>query len=321
MKYTENDYKNKCKELNLNYIGNHKKVHYGTMIDFICNIHTDKGVQSSTWSHFKSAKKGCPYCTGRYKTNEEVSKELDKRNIILLSDYQGSENYITCKCKECSYIWKTKSRAILSNNSGCPKCGRKKANKSEAKTQDEFIHQLSLINPDIEVLGEYISTHKKIKCKCKKDNTIWYGVPANLLNSSAGCPTCSMSNSEKKMINILNNIGYSVISQYSFEDCKYKYKLKFDAYDKKHNVVFEYNGEQHYYPVDFAGKGAKWAENQLKINQIRDSIKIEYCKDHMIPMIIIPYWERNNMESFIIKELKKLGVQNQQKEDIRCEYI
>lgn len=306
-KYTENDYINKCNELKLNYIGNHKKKHDGTMIDFTCNKHLDKGVQSSSWSHFKIAKKGCPYCTGRYKTNEEIAKELSERNILLLSDYHGVEKNITCKCNVCNHIWETQPRSILSNGAGCPKCGKEKAIKGETKTKEEFIRQLHSINSDIEVLGDYINTHRKIQCRCKVDGNIWYAYPANLLNSSAGCPICNMSNPEKKMITILKNMGRKILSQYSFDDCKYKHKLKFDAYDKENNIVFEYNGEQHYLPVDFAGKGEEWANEQLKLNKVRDLIKTKYCKENMIPMIVVPYWELNNMESFIIEELSKIG--------------
>ena len=73
------------------------------------------------------------------------------------------------------------------------------------------------------------------------------------------------------------------------------------------NIAFEYNGEQHYRPVDFAGKGEKWAKKQLQLTQNREKAKIEFCSKNKIPIIIVPYWERNNMESFIISELKKIG--------------
>ena len=37
-KYTEKDYINKCNELNLIYVENHKQIKVGTIIDFISNI-------------------------------------------------------------------------------------------------------------------------------------------------------------------------------------------------------------------------------------------------------------------------------------------
>ena len=135
---------------------------------------------------------------------------------------------------------------------------------------------------------------------------MWYGYPANLLNQTAGCPTCNMSIGERKLLDILskNNINY--IPQYSKNDCKYKSKLRFDAFDVDNNIAFEFNGEQHYFPVDFANKGEEWARLEFERTIIRDNTKIKYCNDNEIPIIIIPYWECDNMESFIMNELNNI---------------
>lgn len=306
MKYTEKDYIDKCNEFDVVYVGNHKQHHYGTMIDFICNKHKDKGVQSKDWSHFRTYKFGCPYCSGRYKTTKDIIPLIKNKDVEVISEYMGNEKPISCKCRSCGNIWTTQPKVLITNGSGCPVCGKRKAILGETKSHDTFVKELSLINPDIEVIGKYTGTHRKIKCKCKIDGTIWYGYPANLLNKSAGCPTCNISNSEREMVTILRKLGINFVQQYSIPDCKYKRKLKFDAFDIKNQIAFEYNGEQHYRPVDFAYKGNEWAEKQFKITQNRDKAKIEYCKKNKIPMVIIPYWEKDNMESFIISELEKL---------------
>ena len=31
-------------------------------------------------------------------------------------------------------------------------------------------------------------------------------------------------------------------------------------------------------------------------------------KDKKIPLIIVPYWEKDNMESFLFEKLKEIGV-------------
>lgn len=305
--YTEDDYKIKCKELNVIFVGTHKESHRGTMIDYICSEHKDKGVQSCDWAHFRLYKKSCPYCSGRYKTNADILPTIKNKNVELISEYTGNEKPITCRCKECGNVWTTLPKVLVTNGSGCPVCGKLKAVKAESKSHDEFVAELKKINPHIEVLGEYKNTHHKIKCRCKIDNTIWYGYPANLLNRSAGCPTCSMSYSEREMLDVLKKLGFNIVSQHTIDGCEYKSKLKFDAFDIDRNIAFEYNGEQHYRPVDFAGKGEKWAKKQLQLTQNREKAKIEFCSKNKIPIIIVPYWERNNMESFIISELKKIG--------------
>ena len=110
------------------------------------------------------------------------------------------------------------------------------------------------------------------------------------------------------MNEILESFGHFCHPQHTFNDCKYIGLLKFDLYDENDNIAYEYNGEQHYFPVDFAGKGKEWAEQQFKINQTRDDIKINYCKKNNIPLIIVPYWERDNMKDFILKEYERMNL-------------
>lgn len=306
MKYTEQDYIDKCKEFDVEYIGNHKEHKVGTVIDFICNKHRNKGIQSSDWSHFHTYKYGCKYCSGRGKTTEDIIPLIKNKDVMLISEYTGNEKPIDCKCKKCGNIWTTLPKVLITNGSGCPVCGRIKASLNESKSHDDFVLELQKANPNIEVLGEYKGTHRKIKCKCKLDGTIWYGYPANLLNKSAGCPTCNISNGEREMVSILNKLKINYVQQYSISDCVYQRKLKFDAFDIDNNIAFEYNGEQHYRPVDFANKGKEWAKTQFELTKNRDKAKIEYCKENKIPMIIIPYTEKDNMESFIIEKISEI---------------
>ena len=304
-KYSEKDYIDKCNELNLFYVGSHKIKKLGTIIDFICPKHKDKGVQSKDWSHFHTYTIGCVYCTGRYKTTSEIIKEINNSNIELLSEYTGNEKPIKCKCNICNYEWTTQPKILITNKSGCPKCGKEKAVKNETKSKEQFIYEMSLIDPDIEILGDYKNTHTKIKCKCRRCDNIWYGFPANLLNKSAGCSNCSISNGEKTLLNTLQKLHIHFIPQYQINDGIHKRPLRFDAFDFKNNIAYEYNGEQHYYPVDFAGKGDEWANKQFVFSQERDLAKINYCCHNNIQIVIIPYWQKNNMDNFILNTDKE----------------
>lgn len=280
------------------------------MINFVCPLHKDKGVQSIPWSRYKNAKFGCKYCSGRSRTTEEFKKLLYSPDVELISEYIGFEKPIQCKCKKCGYIWQTIPKVLSSNKGGCPNCGKIKRGLERRKTRDQFVEEMKQINPNILIVGEYSGTHSWIKCQCAICHTIFEGNPARLLRRESGCPHCNASESENYMVLILNKLGYNIQRQYSFADCKYQYVLKFDAYDAKHNIAFEYNGEQHYRPIDFAGKGDEWAKQQLYITQQRDNAKYKYCKENHIPLIIIPYWERKNMEQFIISKLKELEDNN-----------
>lgn len=307
-KYTENDYINRCLELGMIYIGTHKEKKKGTMIEFICPIHENKGIQSCDWSHFRVLSKGCPYCTGRYKTTEDVQKEIFNKSVILISEYLGNEKPITCRCKDCGNIWTTQPKVLITNKAGCPKCGKEKAIKGETKSQKKFEEELKEVNPTLKVIGKYKNTHTKIKCLCLKCNHEFYSYPSNLLNQSSGCHRCNMSNSERTMLKALDELNINYSSQYSIDDCKFVNVLKFDAFDTKNNIAFEYNGEQHYYPIDFGGKGQEYARELFELTCNRDKAKQEYCKNNNIPLIIVPYWEKKNMKTYIKSEIERMGI-------------
>jgi hypothetical protein len=82
-----------------------------------------------------------------------------------------------------------------------------------------------------------------------------------------------------------NNIEY--IPQMKFKGCELNRELRFDYYLPKHNTCIEYNGKQHYYASSkFGGEG------EFELTKTRDQIKIKYCMDNSIPLIIIK-WDEN----------------------------
>lgn len=306
--YTEDDYKTNCKDKKLIYIKYSKQPKKGTMIHFICPKHKDKGAQIKDWSHFRTYTYGCSYCSGRGQTTEEIQQKVQNPDVKIISPYLGNEKPIECECIKCHYRWITLPKVLITNGSGCPQCGLEKRKNIRRKSTQEFIFELQLVNPNIKVIGEYINTHTPIKCQCLIDGNIWYAYPANLLNRSAGCPRCNLSLHESEMISILIDLKFNVISQYTIHDCKYIKNLRFDAFDVGRNIAFEYNGEQHYSPIDFAGKGEEWAKNEFALTQKRDEAKKEYCLKNNILLIIIPFWEQKHMKDYIISKLEEANI-------------
>ena len=66
--------------------------------------------------------------------------------------------------------------------------------------------------------------------------------------------------------------------------------MRFDFYLTKENRLIEFDGEQH-----FLANGGWNDENNLVLVQKRDKIKNEYALSHNIPLVRIPYWERDNI--------------------------
>ena len=67
---------------------------------------------------------------------------------------------------------------------------------------------------------------------------------------------------------------------------KYKYILRFDFFLPEFNICIEYNGKQHYEPIDYFG-----GEKTFKYTLKNDKIKIDYCKKNNILLHIIRYDE------------------------------
>lgn len=59
---------------------------------------------------------------------------------------------------------------------------------------------------------------------------------------------------------------------------------RIDIFLPKYNIAIEYNGEQHYFPVEVFGGEERF---QLQIQQ--DELKIEKCKNNQVDLLIIKY--------------------------------
>ena len=99
-----------------------------------------------------------------------------------------------------------------------------------------------------------------------------------------GCTVCNESHGEREIIQWLDNNSIEYIPQYRFNDCRDKYPLPFDFYLPQHNVCIEYNGRQHYEPVEFFG-----GNEDFKIRQIHDRMKMDYCESSGIDLLCISY--------------------------------
>jgi len=112
------------------------------------------------------------------------------------------------------------------------------------------------------------------------------------------CPICTgnASKGEARISEILNKHDINFIREHSFGDCRNIYPLPFDFYLPENEIFIEFQGNEHYESIKFFG-----GDEKFKQRQINDKIKREYCKDKKL--IEIPYWEFDNIEEILTKEL------------------
>ena len=171
------------------------------------------------------------------------------------------------------------------------------------KTNEQFLIDLKNINAQVTPIEVYINDSTKILFKCNKCFNEWHTKPNTILNGG-GCPKCNMSKGENKINQFLLENAISFIPQKSFEGCVYIHKLKFDFYLSTYNVCIEFDGEQHHKEGTFRyNKTQEESRKAFEIQQIKDNIKTQYCKDNNIPLIRIPYWDIKNIETILTKEL------------------
>lgn len=136
-------------------------------------------------------------------------------------------------------------------------------------------------------------------------------------NRGHGCPQLKESKGERAIREILVTQNVRFKSEYSFKDRKSDIgralRDDFVVFDINQNVVgaIEFNGIQHYEPVDFAGKGEVWARERYEWMRNHDMIKTQYLRAHNIPQLIIKYDEFDNIEHLVLDFLNKLNINNE----------
>lgn len=79
----------------------------------------------------------------------------------------------------------------------------------------------------------------------------------------------------------------TIIKEKTFPDClsPLGYRLRFDFYLAAKNIAIEYNGKQHYTYTPYFHKN----ENDFGSQVTRDNIKVNYCDQKGILLIVVPY--------------------------------
>lgn len=255
-----------------------------TKIKIICPIHGE--FEQLTNNHLNG--KGCLKCGGSEISNTYnfIVKANLKHNFMY--DY-SKVKYINCKtkikiiCSEHGEFEQLPSAHL--RGSICKKCSNKikqnykKLILSEFKDRCNLKHNnkynYSLIN-DVNLNIKYdiiCPIHGVFNQKLK-----------NHLYQGQGCPRCKDSRGEIEINKWLINNNIIFIPQKRFDDCRDILPLPFDFYLPDYNICIEYDGEQHYRPVNRFGGDDKF----LKVKK-RDKIKTNYCMINNITLFRIKY--------------------------------
>jgi P4 family phage/plasmid primase-like protien len=111
------------------------------------------------------------------------------------------------------------------------------------------------------------------------------------------------SSGERLVRTYLEQRGIQFTPQHTFHDCRYRKELPFDFLVQidGHQGCIEFQGRQHYEPVeDFGGQSA------FRLQQVRDEIKRDYCFRNCIPLCIICYRDAERVPKILDAFLEQL---------------
>lgn len=266
-------------------------------------------------AHSHLAGHGCPICAREkfsyamtYTTEEFVERANKKHNNKY--SYKKTE-YVQSNIKVCVTCQKHGDFMIEPSahlqGVGCPMCWEERRGKGRIKKLQEFIKEAKKIHGDkydysLITNKNYIDTKHKVPIICKEHGIFWQ-TPKNHLRGY-GCPHCppsTISIGEDTVGKFLKSKNIEYIPQYKFNnDTGISDNKTFvvDFYIKRNNTIIEYNGEQHYCPTGYWG-----GQEKLLKTQKRDKALSEYCQNHGIRLLTIPYWDLKNIETILEKEL------------------
>ena len=144
------------------------------------------------------------------------------------------------------------------------------------------------------------------KCICDCGNeTIVLG--NSLLQNHVVSCGCLRSKNNSVISQILSKIGYNAIQEkyVKLDNNEISY-IRFDNYIEELNLAIEYDGEGHFIPIDWAGRGEAWANESLYATQRRDEIKNNYCFENGIELLRISYFEIDDIENIIINKINEI---------------
>lgn len=236
--------------------------------------------------------------------------DYEKNNINPYKIQPYSHKYIYIKCQDVGYH---ESYKVLASNftkgSRCPYCNTFASGKVHIKDSlgynfKEVINIWSSKNEKTPY--DYACySYKDVWFKCEKGKHKDYKQKIyNKTKLGCGCPKCNESKGEKVIEEYLNLNNYEFEKEYKFNELvgERNHHLRFDfaiLKDNRVKALVEYDGEFHY------NKHFKSRDELSLIKQInRDAIKADFAKKNKIKLIRIPYWEFENINRILNKELK-----------------
>ena len=221
-----------------------------------------------------------------------TGKKFGKLTVIRPLDERKNKSVVwECQC-ECGNIKKVPTHLLTSNHTKSCGCLVREIH-GEDITNQKFGKLTALYPCDYKKRSSIIW---HCKCECGNECDIDGYYLRSGRTQSCGCITTSIGELNIEKILKENNIEYK--KEYTFDELKGKkgrpYRFDFGIIENNNLVrLIEFDGIQH-----FSERTGIWNDSEddpLEQRQQRDIEKNNYAKNHNIPLVRIPYHERDNI--------------------------
>lgn len=228
------------------------------------------------------------------KQKDELGKRYGHLTVIAQSPERVNKHIAwICKC-DCGNIC-TVSGSLLRSGSKtqCTECSNR------SLVFDETGHKYG----DLTVIsyeGQSKNRNALWNCQCSCGNYIV--VSGKELRDgkkfNCGCKRIYSQGAEQiKSLLIKNNILFE--QEKTFDSCRFpdtNALARFDFYLPTLNRIIEYDGEQHFF-----SRNSGWdTQDHLNYTQAHDQYKNQWCKEHGIDMVRIPYYQKIQIENLLL---------------------
>jgi very-short-patch-repair endonuclease len=215
-----------------------------------------------------------------------VGKSFDASQLTVLDldldpPFKSHETAYKCKCNICGDV-ATYRRTNVVDGPGCHKCSGTKGGRGyrewEVGQKFGFIKILRQGERAGYVVGECV-------CGTVREFALQH-LKGQGHSRTVSCGCKQKSSGELKIESILEENGIRYQAQYKIPEFSQFALFDFAIFNDDGSLkkLVEYDGEQHFLAIDHFG-----GEEKLKIQQERDARKNEWCAEHGIELLRIPY--------------------------------
>ena len=271
---------------------------------------------------------GCPECTKEQKikklrkTKTDFVKRAKKKFGAKTYDY-SQFNYVTANvkgkiiCKIHGAFAQSPSAHLASQ--GCPSCVRERQAKSRLNNTDYILKRFLSVHGDQYDYSavRYEGVEKKVKIMCHKHGVFEMTPKSHIVGQ--GCPKCASSLGEKIIGDFLKDAGIKFEHQYKIQSSDQRLK-RFDFFVPKLKLAIEYDGRQHFEPVNFGGMSDIRAREEHLKQVERDLDKNEWAAKNGITLFRIPFEDRDDGMLDRLEEVIVHLMQNKNPEELKFWY-